>query len=168
MFKKYSTPFYSLFFVASLWTCSKTGSQLPAFEAKTLNGKEINSQHLKGKIVVIKLWATWCGPCRNEIPELNELCREFSNDTNIVFLAITDDKPETIKAFLDRTPFYYQHITNAETLKNRLHSSVAHYIPEHLVISPNGEIVFDQAEPEGDIKSILRDEIMKLRSVSKF
>jgi len=52
---------------------SHKGSQLPALTFKDASGKEINTASLKGKPVLINLWATWCGPCIAELPALNKL-----------------------------------------------------------------------------------------------
>jgi thiol-disulfide isomerase/thioredoxin len=58
-------------------------------------GFDAKWESLRGNIVVIEFWATWCSPCISAIPHLNQLAKEFRNQ-NVVFLAITDDDPERL------------------------------------------------------------------------
>src|SRR6266545_410416 len=54
---------------------------------------------LRGHVVVLEFWATWCPPCVDSIPHLNHLASEF-RDKGVVFLAMTDDDPERLTSFL--------------------------------------------------------------------
>ena len=58
---------------------------------------------LAGKVVVLELWATWCGPCVAAIPHLNELAEQFK-DRPVVFLSVTDEEPAVVGAFLKKQP----------------------------------------------------------------
>jgi uncharacterized protein (TIGR03435 family) len=58
---------------------------------------------LAGKVVVLELWATWCGPCVSAIPHLNELAEQFKNRP-VVFLSVTDEDPAVVGAFLKKRP----------------------------------------------------------------
>jgi thiol-disulfide isomerase/thioredoxin len=65
----------------------------PEFNLKNILGGETSSQDLKGKIVVVDFWATWCVPCKIEIPEYNKL-RAKLKDQGVEFLGVTFDSPE--------------------------------------------------------------------------
>jgi thiol-disulfide isomerase/thioredoxin len=54
------------------------GSQLPEFTVKDLKGHPISSDDLKGKVVIIDFWATWCGPCKQEMPGYQKLFDRYS------------------------------------------------------------------------------------------
>ncbi|MEO7992965.1 MAG: TlpA disulfide reductase family protein [bacterium] len=72
----------------------------PAFEIRTLDGDTLSSEQLYGhKPVLISLWATWCGPCRQEAPVLNKLYAEYG--TKVQFLAISVDDPNAGSAVRD-------------------------------------------------------------------
>jgi thiol-disulfide isomerase/thioredoxin len=53
------------------------GSRLPEFSATDLNGRQISSADLRGKVVLIDIWATWCGPCKKEMPSYQRLADEY-------------------------------------------------------------------------------------------
>lgn len=53
------------------------GSRLPTFTVKDLHGNEISSAQLRGKVVLVDFWATWCGPCRKEMPGYQKLLDEY-------------------------------------------------------------------------------------------
>jgi thiol-disulfide isomerase/thioredoxin len=55
-------------------------------------GNHLSVASLKGKIVFINFWATWCSPCRAEMPSLNKLYQEFEDDKDIVFLFVSEDE----------------------------------------------------------------------------
>src|SRR4051794_4166692 len=76
----------------------------PEFQLKSIeDGKIINSADLKGKVVVVDFWATWCVPCRSEIPEYNKL-REKWKDRGVEFVGVTfesslNDTRDFVKEF---------------------------------------------------------------------
>jgi thiol-disulfide isomerase/thioredoxin len=70
-------------------------SAIPAFTLKTLDGRTVTSEELKGKIVVINFWATWCGPCRAELPDFEKLSVKYKNDPKVVVLSMAVDSIDT-------------------------------------------------------------------------
>lgn len=87
------------------------GKTAPNFTCKTMDGKDISLNSLKGKVVVINFWFTQCRPCVEEIPELNLIANKYKDNKDVVFLGI-EVRPETTKEevqkFLKRVPFVYQ------------------------------------------------------------
>ena len=65
------------------------------FELKDLKGKLVRLSDYKGKVVLINFWATWCAPCKQELPHLNRIYKEL-NDQGFEVLAISTDSPQTI------------------------------------------------------------------------
>jgi len=66
------------------------GKPAPVFVCKDINGKDFSLENFRGKLVYIDFWATWCGPCRHELPYLEELQKDFKGK-NIVFVSISLD-----------------------------------------------------------------------------
>ena len=73
------------------WAKVKKGQASPAFQFSDINGNKVGLQDFAGKYVLIDVWATWCPPCRKEIPALKELEHRFK-DRNIVFVSISCDQ----------------------------------------------------------------------------
>ena len=73
------------------------GQKAPAFSMETWDGGTISLKMLEGKFVILDFWATWCGPCQEEMPTLLKLAREYEG-TDVVFIAASRDDPSTWKA----------------------------------------------------------------------
>lgn len=73
------------------WDLSRPGKRSPGFRAPDVEGKEYTLVDFRGKYVYIDMWATWCGPCKREMPYLKALEEEFK-DAEIVFLGLSVDK----------------------------------------------------------------------------
>ncbi len=82
-------------------TRTSTGDPAVAFDLKALDGATLGSQHLAGKVVVLNFWATWCGPCKEEMPSLARLQSQFDPEQVRVVTVTADIHPKGIKQFLD-------------------------------------------------------------------
>lgn len=71
------------------------GKPAPAITLNTLDGKHIHLSDLRGKVVILTFWATWCDPCREELPLLSQYAREHVNQ-GLVVLAFSLDTPDQI------------------------------------------------------------------------
>lgn len=77
---------------------------LPVFPFQGPDGNPLSSADLKGKVVLLNIWATWCVPCREEMPQLNDLQAELGGDTfEVVALNIEKGGEEKARAFLEET-----------------------------------------------------------------
>ncbi|MDP2072419.1 TlpA disulfide reductase family protein [Methylotenera sp.] len=92
----------------NLKTDYSTLSTQEFFAAKLPNehGVSQSLSQYKGKIIVLNFWATWCPPCREEMPELSELHTEYKNK-NVVVLGMAIDELSLVKEFSDATPVSY-------------------------------------------------------------
>ncbi|EOZ95613.1 thiol-disulfide oxidoreductase [Indibacter alkaliphilus LW1] len=107
-----------------------------------LDGNPVSLADYKGKTVFINLWATWCPPCRAEMPHISELYKKVKDTENLEFLMIALDKEmEKSKDFIDKKGFSFPVVHANLGLNASLQSQS---IPTTLVISPSGEIVFYQ------------------------
>jgi thiol-disulfide isomerase/thioredoxin len=82
-------------------TRMSAGVPAVAFDLKALDGATLGSQHLAGKVVVLNFWATWCGPCKEEMPSLARLQSQFDPGQVRVVTVTADIHPKGIKQFLD-------------------------------------------------------------------
>ncbi len=98
-----------------------------------------NLNQYKGKVIVINNWATWCPPCVAELPSLKRLYEQYKNQPEIVFLFVAHDKPEKVKAFLQKNDFQELPVYFMQSdMPSQLQSSS---IPTTYIINKKGEIV---------------------------
>ena len=118
----------------------KEGEDAPNFTLKNLDGKEISLSEFRGKHVLVNFWATWCGPCKIEMPSLEALYEKFK-DKNFALLAISNDMfgANIVK------PFVKAHKINFTVLLDqRLKVSNAFGVvslPTTFMIDPQGKII---------------------------
>lgn len=86
---------------------AKEGAAAPTFSITTDDGKTVTPTSFGGKLLVLNFWASWCEPCIQEIPSLNQFTREFAPD-GVVVVAVNIDKSEKYKNFLHRVPVSFE------------------------------------------------------------
>ena len=80
----------------------------PDFELKDGAGRTVRLSDYKGKIVVLDFWATWCGPCKAEIPWLNELSRKYEAEGVVVLgISMDEDRWDAVKPFMEKVEMTY-------------------------------------------------------------
>jgi thiol-disulfide isomerase/thioredoxin len=132
---------------------------VPDFELTDLSGNQITLKSLQGKVVVINFWATWCQPCRDEMPALNSLVKEFRDRNDVVFLGVTNEDPKVIDGFLNKNTFLYNiYIDNAQVASMFKIDSV----PTHIVIDKKGRLQFQHIGSFPSLDRILASEINAL------
>ncbi|MEO0238391.1 MAG: redoxin domain-containing protein [candidate division WOR-3 bacterium] len=109
----------------------------PDFIVETIDGKKLSLKNLKGKVVVLNFWATWCGPCRREIPELNKLVEKYKDNTDVVFVAITNDLRERVANFLSSNEFKYKVAFDVDSVYQKYNVTA---VPTHVIIDKDGFI----------------------------
>ena len=77
----------------------KNPEMAPPLQAQDLLGKPVNKDNWAGKVVLVNFWATWCPPCREEIPELLQLKKEYKDRLEIVGISEDDDPPASVLKF---------------------------------------------------------------------
>ncbi len=117
-------------------TASDERTQAIPFNVTSIEGKTLNLENLRGKIVVLNFWFIGCAPCRVEIPGLNELVAEFK-DHDVVFIGFALDDETALKKFLKKTEFRYHIIPNSGEIAKKYRVSA---YPTHIIIDKEGNI----------------------------
>lgn len=85
----------------------------PGFSLADLEGNTISLDQMRGKVVLLNFWGTWCGPCRKEIPDFINLMKKHNKDgLEIIGITLTSGPPENIKAFADKWGINYKLLTD--------------------------------------------------------
>lgn len=106
----------------------------------TIHGEPIHLNNYKGKTLFINLWATWCPPCRAEMPHIDELYKKVKEQDNLEFLLIALDQDfEKSKKYIRDKDFSFPVFHASHGLNASLQSQS---IPTTLVVAPSGKIVF--------------------------
>lgn len=141
------------------------GNPTPAFEVLTLDGGRFGPTDLRGKVSVLTFWATWCGACKGELEDLDELQREYYEDRHVQFLAINHDGGLTPEQALARVQGFMR--TRGLSLPTALDDGQAARsfrvgpIPHTLVVGPDG--VVRHVHQGRVLMQTLREEIDALR-----
>jgi thiol-disulfide isomerase/thioredoxin len=98
---KFFLSFLLLLFIGTGVCQEKLGLQAPNFEGKTIKDKEIKLSDYAGKVVLIDFWASWCPPCREEMPRLIDFYRSHKNPNFELIAVNIDNKKENMEHFLD-------------------------------------------------------------------
>ena len=114
------------------------------FSANLVNENGVSQaiQQYKGKIIILNFWATWCPPCREEMPELSQLHSEYQHK-NVVVLGMAIDEQGLVKAFTQSTPVSYPLLV-AENEGMELGSGLGNdkdILPYTVIINAQGEVI---------------------------
>ncbi len=142
---------------------TQVGKPAPGFTLENKSGNTYRLADYKGKVVYLDLWASWCGPCREETPAFRILYNRYKEDNRIVFLSIAvhDGINNWKKALEEDKPEWLQLIDKEDQVWK---SYVANFIPKFIVIDKAGNIVnFDAPRPSSgkEIENILNAEMAK-------
>jgi cytochrome c biogenesis protein CcmG/thiol:disulfide interchange protein DsbE len=96
-------------FVSSLIVHRELREPAPAFQLALLDGGTVSSQELRGRVVVLDFWTTWCQPCRREFPELERVYERFRDRPEVAFYAVDADRgdtPDNARRFFRETGYH--------------------------------------------------------------
>ena len=84
-----------------------SSNKAPDFTLSDMHGNEVSLSDFKGNIVIINFWATWCGPCRFEIPDLIDLQEKYNGDLVVLGVSLDYDGPSVVPQFAERLGISY-------------------------------------------------------------
>lgn len=117
----------------------KEGSKAPDFALPALGGGIVKLSDLKGKIVVVNFWATWCPPCLHEMPALNELSTAYKNKNVVVLgLSLDEEGLSVTESFIQKLGVTYK-IVESDKKTYQAYGNVL-TIPHTFVIDKNGVV----------------------------
>jgi thiol-disulfide isomerase/thioredoxin len=113
------------------------------FSAPTLDGRKINLSSYRGRPVIVDFWATWCGPCRRQIPELVSLYRKYHKSRGLMIIGVScdliqGDGVQAVAPFVEEFQINYPIALANEQLVDKMGVEA---IPTTLFVGPKGELV---------------------------
>ena len=131
----------------------------PEFKLDALDGKPLSLATARGKVVLLNFWATWCGPCRAEIPDLIALQQKYKDQLQIIGLTVDDDDESTIKQVVADEHINYPVAMASPEVRLRYGGIAA--LPTSFVLDAQGRVVQkheglrDPALYETEIRALL-------------
>jgi thiol-disulfide isomerase/thioredoxin len=132
---------------------------MPAFLVNDLDGNPVSTAAWKGKVVFINFWATWCPPCRAEIPVLIDLANRYKDRLQVVGVSVDDGDPADVKKFAKQAGINYP-VVMADRAIVAEYGGVA-ALPTLFVVNPDGNVVqkheglFSNALYEAEVRLLL-------------
>ena len=136
------------------------GGALPEFRLQELGGERFTHDDLEGKVALINFWATWCGPCKIEMPWFVDFQRQFK-DRGFTVLAISLDEGgwDPVRAFAEEMDFNFPVVLGGDPVSEAFGG--IYVLPTTLIVNRSGEIVYrhsgliPKATYEEEIESLL-------------
>ena len=134
-----------------------THKMAPAFTVTALDGSNFNLDDMGGRVVLIDFWATWCGPCNEELPHLKKIAREFAGQP-LVIISVSWDSDETKwKTFIDKNEMTWTQYRDANHNLSKAFGVEA--IPHYFTIDSDGiltaEMLGSGSDVEGKLKKLV-------------
>lgn len=138
------------------------GTRAEEFSLSDLNGEQRSLSEWQGKVVAINFWATWCPPCREEIPDFVELQQQYSSE-GLQFIGIALQQAEEVRGFIDEFNVNYPSLVGGDDViqvAKRLGNGIG-ALPYTVIIDRSGMIAFtrrgplSKSEAESVIKTLL-------------
>src|ERR1700730_5129350 len=131
----------------------------PAFEMRDISGRTVSTASWSGKVVLLAFWATWCPPCRAEIPALIDLQSRYKDKLQIVSISEDDDPPEKVLKFVQQRGINYPVVMATPALVGKYGGVPA--LPTTFLIDTQGRVVqkhmglYSVDDFEREIKALL-------------
>ena len=126
---------------------SAVGNSFADLTLETLDGSTINTADLRGKIIIFNVWATWCPPCKAELPDFDKIATEYEDDVVIIAAHSYDDgmydMPEYVSDNFPKTKIIFAYDTKSSD--GYLAAGGSGYVPQTAIVNKEGVIIYSDS-----------------------
>lgn len=115
------------------------GRPAPSFTVPTTSGGTASLARYRGKVVVMNLWASWCPPCRAEMPDLQRLYADYAKKNVVVLGVDQGESPQRASAFAQSLGIHYPILVDEQQQYGRVYAALG--LPTTIVVNPSGVVV---------------------------
>lgn len=140
----------------------KEGASAPDFALPALDGRTYRLSELRGRAVLINFWATWCGPCRTEMPAIEEVYRRYGGDRLLVLAVNVEEDAEHVVPFVQRLGLSFPILLDRDGAVSRRYRITG--LPTTYLIRANGKVdgvrlgPYTRAMLQGRVEQLLSEE----------
>lgn len=165
-YKRFVFILLALFLSSAVAAAGPIGSPAPAFTLPDEGGRPVELERFRGRVVFLNFWASWCGPCKKELPEINAFIDRYGAGDAVVLAVNIDKKRSHADAFIERLPKLSKNlITLFDPEATVIPGYKARAMPTSFIIDTRGRIRyihfgFNEADPEkwaGEIDALLAE-----------
>ena len=140
-----------------------TGAPAPDFTLKSANGDNLKLSEFRGQVVMINFWASWCAPCRQEMPLLDEMYRRYQGLGFALLGVNVEEDSDAAKALLREIPVSFPILFDTKNTVSRTYNLVA--MPSSVFVDRNGTVRYvhhgyksgDEREYEQQLRALVRE-----------
>ena len=148
---------------ATAVNASSVSGPAPNFTLKSLSGKNLKLSEMRGNVVLINFWASWCGPCRQEMPLLNSLHKKYEPLGFTVLGVNVEENSDEARGFLGHTPVDFPVVLDNQNKVSKLYDVVA--MPTTVMVDRDGNVRYlhkgykpgDEAKYRQMVKKLVRE-----------
>ena len=135
------------------------GHPAPDFTLKDIHGAEVQLSSLKGKAVLVDFWATWCGPCRKVMPDLQALSEKYSGKLEVLAVSLDQDPQSAVPPFADKHGLTFTLLADSRGPQVAQQWGGIRSIPTSFLVDPDGRVVHRWVG--GHARDVYEKEIVK-------
>ncbi len=137
-----------------------TLTMAPPFRLVASDGQEMDLDDMNGKVVLLDFWATWCGPCKQTIPDIQRLARDYAKDPMLVIISVSRDADAVAwKDFIQKNNMTWPQYRDANGSLGYAYGVQS--IPHFFSIDTNGALKSEQIGSEADVRGVVGDLVKK-------
>ncbi len=137
----------------------------PKFDLKTLEGERLSSPALRGKVVLLDFWGTWCPPCVSAVPSLRELNQSLKGEPFVLVSIAVEENDAPVRGFVKKNRMDWPQVWDPSAVFSR-QSNVSRF-PTYILVSHEGYVLQTVVGTSRGVERNLRDQVVKAVEAAK-